>query len=84
MTWLAIVLTAAACAGLALAAAGPWAAGMLLVGAVLLAAAALRLTLPPQRLGVLALRARWLDVTWMLGLGLGTVVMTTSVVITSR
>lgn len=64
--WVGPVLVAVMVAGLVAATAGAWRPGLLVVGGALLAAAGLRTTVPAELLGTLALRTRWIDVTWML------------------
>jgi hypothetical protein len=66
-------------AGLALGALGPWRVGAWVIGGGVLLAAALRLTLPAHRAGLLAVRSRRLDVAFLLLLGAALVALASSV-----
>jgi Protein of unknown function (DUF3017) len=48
---------------------GHWVRGTGVIALGMLVAAALRLVLHPTTAGLLAIRARWLDVAWYAGLG---------------
>ena len=62
--------------GLGLVAVGPWRAGLLLVGAVLVLCAVARLLLPERQAGQLRIRRRGTDVLTMAALGTALVVLT--------
>lgn len=62
-------------AGLALGALVDWLPGAVLIGVALLLAAALRLTLPPRRAGLLVVRTRRFDATILVVLGFAVVAL---------
>lgn len=62
-------------AGVAFAIMGRWRMASLLIGAALLAAAVLRLVLPPLASGLLVVRRRWIDVLVLTILGVAVVVL---------
>lgn len=66
-------------AGLGLGATGAWRAGATVVGAGVVLAGLLRLTLPVRTAGLLAVRSRRLDVVLLLGLGAALLVLAGSV-----
>lgn len=57
--------------GLAVVGFGYWRRGLVLVGLTMLGAAFFRLVLPERHQGALEIRARWFDVLWTGGLGVG-------------
>lgn len=65
--------------GLVLAALGHWRIGAGVLGTAVLLAAALRLLLPARRAGLLVVRTRRLDVGVLLALGLGLLLLGSSV-----
>lgn len=65
--------------GLVLTAVGHWRIGAGVLGAAVLLGAALRLVLPARRAGLLVVRTRRLDVAALLALGLGLLLLGSSV-----
>lgn len=63
-------------AGLLLVALGHWRRGLVVIGLALVGTAALRLVLPLRRVGLLAVRSRWVDVLMLAGTGLAITVLT--------
>lgn len=61
--------------GLALVAAGPWRAGIVVIGVSFLVAAAFRLVIPLDHTGMLRVRGKLFDVVWMSFLGTSLVVL---------
>jgi hypothetical protein len=66
-------------AGLGVVATGDWRLGIRMVGASLVAAAVVRILLPPQDAGMLAVRHKALDAALLTGLGLALIFLTTSI-----
>lgn len=66
-------------AGLALVAAGLWRAGVALVGASFVAAAALRAVVTPDQYGMLRVRGKAFDMGWMLLLGVSLVILAVNI-----
>lgn len=66
-------------AGLAVGATGAWRSGALTVGAGIVLAGLLRLTLPVRTAGLLVVRSRRLDVALLLALGTALLVLASSV-----
>ena len=62
--------------GLVLVTFGAWRSGLVVVGLALVGAALLRLFLPLRRVGLLAVRSRWVDVLLLAGAGLALTVLT--------
>ena len=65
----------AVAAGLVLIGTGPWRAGVVLIGASFIAAAAARTVIPLDHTGMLRVRGKLFDVTWMGFLGISLVVL---------
>ena len=63
-------------AGLLLVTLGYWRRGLVVIGVALMGTAALRLVLPLRRVGLLAVRSRWVDVVMLAGAGLALTVLT--------
>jgi Protein of unknown function (DUF3017) len=63
-------------AGLVLVTFGHWRRGLVVIGLALIGAALLRLFLPLRRVGLLAVRSRWVDVLMLAGTGLALTVLT--------
>ena len=72
-------VTAVVAAGLVMVAAAQWRPGLVVVGAAMLLAAGLRLSLSPRQAGWLAVRTRALDATLLLVLGFGLIALAGSV-----
>ena len=70
-----IAVLAMAAVGLLRVGTANWREGSVLLGASLLLAAVLRILLPPDRAGLLAIRSRAIDVLAYTGLGLAVVVL---------
>ena len=70
-----LAVLAATLTGVAVVTAGRARAGLQLIGAALLCGALARLVLPEQEAGMLGVRRKLVDVTTMLGLGVGLVVL---------
>lgn len=75
----ALLVLAVLALGLVLTLLGAWRVGTTTVGAALLLAAGLRLTLPVRQAGWLVVRGRGADAAVLLGLGLATVALAGSV-----
>jgi Protein of unknown function (DUF3017) len=75
---MAVVLGIAAI-GLLRVATAHWREGAVLLGGSLLVAAALRTLLPPERVGLLAIRSRIVDVLSYSGLGLAVVLLAVTI-----
>jgi len=65
----------AVAAGLVLIGTGPWRAGVVLIGASFIAAAAARTVIPLDHTGMLRVRGKLFDVVWMGFLGVSLVVL---------
>lgn len=65
----------AVAAGLLIVVAGWWRAGVVVIGVSFLAAAAARMVVPPDHTGMLRVRGKAFDVTWMGFLGVALVVL---------
>ena len=63
-------------AGLVLVTFGYWRRGLVVIGLALVGTALLRLLLPLRRVGLLAVRSRWVDVLMLAGTGLALTVLT--------
>ena len=63
-------------AGLLLVTLGYWRRGLVVIGLALMGTAVLRLLLPLRRVGLLAVRSRWVDVLMLAGTGLAITVLT--------
>jgi hypothetical protein len=63
-------------AGLVLVTFGYWRRGLVVIGLALMGTALLRLLLPLRRVGLLAVRSRWVDVLMLAGTGLALTVLT--------
>ena len=74
-----IVVLAVAAVGLLRVATANWREGSVLLGGALLAAAALRAVLPPDRAGLVAIRSRAVDVLAYAGLGLAVVLLAVTI-----
>ncbi|MFO6452767.1 MULTISPECIES: DUF3017 domain-containing protein [unclassified Aeromicrobium] len=61
--------------GLVLVATGPWRAGIVVIGASFLVAAAFRLVIPLDHTGMLRVRGKLFDVVWMSFLGASLVLL---------
>jgi hypothetical protein len=68
-------LVAALVVGLALVAFGAWRQGIILLGGALVAGAVVRAVLPEARAGLLRVRGRVFDTSWMLVVGAGLVTL---------
>lgn len=66
-------------AGLVVGALADWRIGAVLIGAALLLAAGLRLSLPPRKAGLLVVRTRPFDATVLLALGFAVVALALAV-----
>ena len=55
--------------GLGLVVAGPWRAGIMLIGVSFVAGALARAVVPPSHTGMLRVRGKTFDITWMTVLG---------------
>ena len=66
----------AVAAGLLLVALGHWRRGLVVIGLAMTGTAVLRLLLPLRRVGLLAVRSRWVDVLMLAGTGLALTVLT--------
>ena len=62
--------------GLVLVTFGYWRRGLVVIGLALMGTALLRLLLPLRRVGLLAVRSRWVDVLMLAGTGLALTVLT--------
>ena len=73
--WPMLAVLAVAAVGLLRVATANWREGSVLLGGSLLVGAVLRVLLPPDRAGLLAIRSRAVDVLAYTGLGLAVVVL---------
>ena len=62
--------------GLLLVTLGYWRRGLVVIGLALVGTAVLRLLLPLRRVGLLAVRSRWVDVLMLAGSGLALTILT--------
>ena len=72
-------MAAIALVGLGLVLSQHWRRGAVLLGAALLVAAVLRLTVPPERVGLLAIRSTAIDVLCYSGFGVAMVVLAATI-----
>jgi Protein of unknown function (DUF3017) len=71
----AALVAAVAVVGMALVVTQYWRRGAVLLGVALLVAAVLRMVIPPDRVGLLAIRSRVIDVLCYIGFGAAMVVL---------
>ncbi len=75
----AALVATVAVVGMALVATQHWRRGAVLLGAALLVAAVLRMVIPPDRVGLLAIRSRVIDVLCYGGFGVVMVVLAVTI-----